>query len=246
MKRILSTLALAAVSMPAFAQQKSGVITYRQTFSVGNVPAGFPKERQFEKVLYFNDAASLYAENPKKKQQAEQYESGNTRIMIHGDGGESDHIIYTDLKAKRVIEQKDFFQRLFLIGKDLPTLKWKITGQQKTVIGFPCQEAVAANERDTIVAWFTTSIPVSSGPEALGGLPGMILEMTMANGDMHMLATSVSAADNDVLAKLKAPVKGKKVTGAEYQQMETKKKEEMLKQFGKNGGVIIMGGPGEH
>ena len=43
-----------------------------------------------------------------------------------------------------------------------------------------------------IVAWFTTAIPVSSGPEGVAQLPGMVLEASIRDGKMKAVASQIN------------------------------------------------------
>ncbi|PZF74048.1 GLPGLI family protein [Taibaiella soli] len=240
MKKIFSAFAL-ALSMPALAQQTTGIITYRQTVSLNlesqdipeSLKAMLPKEQQSEKILYFSPTASLYEASAQKADKNMSYTQGNTNVMMQTNGGEAEHIVYTDLKAKKIVEQEDLMGRVFLIDKDIPVLKWKFTGRQKTIIGLPCMEAVALDKKDSVMVWFTTSIPVNAGPQVYAGLPGMILEMTM--NQVHFVALSVTTADDKTLAKIKAPVKGKKVTEEEFEKITEQKIDELRKQYGGGG-----------
>ena len=91
------------------------------------------------------------------------------RIM---NGGESDKI-FCDLKEKKKTEQKEFMTRMFLVESDLAKSEWKITGNIRNILGYNCQEAILKDTAKTVKAWFTASIPVSSGPAGFGGLPGI-------------------------------------------------------------------------
>jgi GLPGLI family protein len=81
----------------------------------------------------------------------------------------------------------------------------------------------------TVVAWFTTDIPVSVGPgsEMVGQLPGAILELDVANGRNVIKAVEVSPKVS--VSKIKAPSKGKKVTQAEFVAERERITNEMMK-----------------
>jgi GLPGLI family protein len=88
----------------------------------------------------------------------------------------------------------------------------------------------------TVIAWFTTDIPVSVGPENPGQLPGIILEMETNRGRTRYTALEIQAKPN--LSAIKEPTKGKKVTRAEYTS-ETKK---LMDEMQKNGGLRFRAG----
>lgn len=54
--------------------------------------------------------------------------------------------------------------------------KWKFADGEKVFAGLRCQKAYFLDEAgDTTLAWYAPSLPLSGGPEAFGGTPGMIL-----------------------------------------------------------------------
>ena len=60
--------------------------------------------------------------------------------------------------------------------------EWEILDEYKTILGFACQKAISRvgdkfDPRYVEEAWFTTDIPVSTGPHSFHGLPGLILEL---------------------------------------------------------------------
>ncbi|MBS1642798.1 MAG: GLPGLI family protein [Bacteroidetes bacterium] len=64
----------------------------------------------------------------------------------------------------------------YLVEDNCPRIQWKINNIQKTIKGFHCQNASGYFRGRTYEVWFTTEIPISSGPWKLFGLPGLILE----------------------------------------------------------------------
>lgn len=229
---------------PAIAQVSSGTIRYEETLKMElpNDPEAarfanmLPREQHVGKVLHFSETAALYL--PEKKKEAEDEAvsgEGGVRMRIRMDVPQDR--IYTDLKAGRTIEQRDFMGRKFLVSGMTEKPAWKLTGRQQDVLSYPCQEAVWTTDKDTVTAWFTTAIPVSAGPDGWTGLPGMILEGTR-NRDYEIKAVAVTPgpADEKVLVQ---PKEGKKVTKEEFRSIVDAKRRELREQFGGNGNVII-------
>lgn len=239
-------LPLLLVATPVLAQQTSGTIHYEQTIAFDlkdqNLPEGMagllPTEQKISSVLYFSPDAALYEHVEKEKPEQESgYRSGNIVIEI------DQHIprdkVYTDLKSKKITEQKDFMDRLFLLETPAEAQKWKFTGMQKKILDLACMEAVNMEGKDTITAWYTTAIPVNAGPQTISGLPGMILEAHIGS-DVHITATKIEAGNDRTSQMIKAPSKGKKISQAEYDKMVQEKTEALQKQYGGEGDVIIM------
>jgi GLPGLI family protein len=67
---------------------------------------------------------------------------------------------------------------LFYIGYAfaMPEIQWSITNEEKDIGNIPCQKATARVKGRLYDAWFAPSLPFSTGPWKLHGLPGLILE----------------------------------------------------------------------
>ncbi|MBC7438758.1 MAG: GLPGLI family protein [Flavobacterium sp.] len=85
----------------------------------------------------------------------------------------------------------------------------------------------------TITAWYTPEIPINQGPENYWGLPGLILEVN--NGKTTILCSKVVMNNKDK-KEIKAPINGKVVTQREYDEIVTKKIEEMKEMYKSQGG----------
>lgn len=84
-------------------------------------------------------------------------------------------------------------------------------------------------DTSNIVAWFTSSIPVSAGPaEFQGQLPGLILEMDVKDGTQTFKAISISEKAD--LAVIKEPSGKKHYTPEEYK----KERDKMMKEMEQN------------
>lgn len=228
------------------AQRTSGSITYEKTITFDikaqNMPesmAGLlPKQQKALSVLYFNRDASLYEHKENEKSEQESgYRSDNVMVQV-SIKGERDKV-YTDLKNKQITEQKEFMDRMFLLDIPVESHKWKFTGMQKKILDMPCLQAVTIEGNDTVTAWYTTAIPVNAGPQTFSGLPGMILEAHIGSS-RHLVATKIEDGDDNLVKMIKAPTKGKKISKADYDKMVQQKTEELQKQYGGNGNVIIM------
>jgi GLPGLI family protein len=70
-------------------------------------------------------------------------------------------------------------------------------------------------KKQTITAWFAQDIPVQAGPERFFGLPGLILELDVNDGDVTIIASKVEFKKLTNEFSLKK-MKGKKISDAEY------------------------------
>lgn len=229
---------------------EQGVITYEQVIKIefdrSRVPEGMgdmakliPKEQRFQKLLTFTSSTSSYVAKEQDEEVVEQRGPGHRmRMMME----RADDVTFTDLKKARTVEQKEFFGRMFLIKSDIEKLAWKVTGEQKEILGYPCMMATAMKDTTEITAWFTPAIPANFGPETMGGqLPGMVMEMSLDKGKITMTAIDVEAREVKK-SEISEPKKGKEVTREEYREIVVTKMKEMREERGGRPG----GGPGGH
>jgi GLPGLI family protein len=244
-------LAILAFLLPilASAQATEGKIIFTQTIKLDiqlpddapeEMKKMLPSEQKSQQVLLFNENAALYRDlNDEDK--------GIDLKHDDGEGGEiqikmmrPQSVLYRDIPNDKVVESREFMGRNFLV-KDAPqTYKWKMLGEKKTILGHNCQKAELVDTSKQVIAWFTTDIPVSVGPETYYGLPGCILEMDIDKGKRTYTANKIELAP---LAKdaIKEPTKGKECTRAEYDKtVEEKMKEMGMDNGGKPGAKFMI------
>lgn len=101
--------------------------------------------------------------------------------------------IYTDLTTNSKVSQRKVFEETFLIKDSTRNIKWKITDETRTIAGYACRRANAIIlDSIYVVAFYTTEIPVSGGPESFCGLPGMILGVALPHENLTWFATKVT------------------------------------------------------
>lgn len=237
---------LLTLASPTLAQT-SGRIEYSEKVKLvlhveGNAEEdminSLPKEHISQKELLFNSSASIYQSNKQKaaNKDKETMDGDGAHVMIKMK--EPDDKVYCDLINKLKTEQRDFMSRLFLVESNLSNLQWKLTGEQKMILNYPCQEALLKDSSKTVRVWFTPSLPISSGPNGYGNLPGIILEADWDNGKVNIVATKIELKEIDT-SFLKKPKDGKKVTKEAFEKIKEEKRKEMEAENGGNGNVII-------
>ena len=146
------------------------------------------------------------------------------------------NVVYTDYKKNITISQKPVFEETFLMEDSLLKIKWKLTGDIRTIAGFDCRKAVGIlNDSIAVFAFYTDELMVQGGPEGIHGLPGMILGVGIPRLHTTWFATRVEV--NGVNLALISPAKkGKKVNRAAMIQSL----ERVLKQWGTYGSKMIV------
>lgn len=230
----------------AIAQNNEGEIVYTQTIKLEiNLPEGhedmaasLPSEQTSEMLLYFTPKESLYQNAPEDEQGDDVVEAGDGNVQVRMViMRPSENKLYKDLAKAQKVQKEEFFGKLFLISGDLEKFPWRLTGEQKKILDFNCQQAVFSDEERNVEVWFTPEIPVSSGPGEYGQLPGMILEVSIDDGQRHIVADKVNFKTLEE-GTIVAPKKGKKVSAEEFEAIQEAKMKEMEEEMG-GGGMRI-------
>jgi len=203
------------------AQKTEGVVTYNRTTDWISIASklkymsqeeidrwkltwGNSERKGTNFELYFKDNKSVYTY--KEEEESSDYSWRKTKLVLTRD--------YTKGTLKDLREE---MSTTFLLEEELPKTKWKILNEIKEIEGYLCMKAETTNpvKGQTIHAWFTDAIPFNGGPEGYGGLPGLIMELDINEGDALITATKVEL--ERVIDKLPIPkkMKGKKTTREE-------------------------------
>lgn len=181
-----------------------------------------PKERQALKILLYTKDNALYKKDDTGAEEDIALQSGGA--MVNFRMSEPDNMMFTDMKNRVQIEQREFMSRMFLIESDMTLSPWKLTGNEREILGFPCQEAVMEQDSVKTIAWFTPAIPLPIGPASYNNLPGVVLAVDINDGRRTITATGIKP---DQPKKIDKPKSGKKVTEAEFKKIVDEKMKEM-------------------
>ena len=222
------------ISTFSFGQQFQGVINYKHTqyFEFENMPADAPKSQATFKRLFFTDLESLYETNMDIKIEEAEAE-GMRGMMMRRFRDRSERILHKNLDTDIMIEQMGFFGKDFLVTDTIVLQQWKISaGEQKDIAGYTCIKAILKDTSSRqIIAFFTPQIPVSTGPDFYGSLPGMILEIQSAQ--THIIATEVNL--QPLTKAIMPPKKGEKMNRAKFEKLRAEKTKEMREMWGNRG-----------
>jgi GLPGLI family protein len=268
MKRILTMTGALLMIVLVHAQQKEGKVIYDRTVQMQVSFAGMneemqrmiPKSRTDKFELSFGNNQSLW-------RQAEQEDDGETSFGGEGGGmqirmvaGGSNDVVYNNFETGKKVEKREMFDKTFIIDDSTRPLKWKMTGETKTILGHACMKATTTNisgprmrmtmedgkmerkeviDTSNIVAWFASDIPVPAGPaEYQGTLPGLVLEMDINEGRQVFKATEILTKVD--VASIKEPTGKKRYSAEEFRKERDKMLEEMQKNNTGGGRRIIM------
>lgn len=119
--------------------------------------------------------------------------------------------VQTDFDKQRIVDEKNVYERDYLITDSLPHYHWKLTGEYREIAGYNCRKAsTIIMDSVYVIAFYTDAIPVSGGPELFNGLPGMIMGIVIPRMHTTFFATKVETQIPDRNEFAIRPTKGSK------------------------------------
>jgi GLPGLI family protein len=225
---LLLALLTLAVVWPAVAQPLQGMVTYERVQYQSKVYARLTFLSQEEKdrikmtwgnedewktkmKLYFSPERSKYT------YLNTQGESEDGRYSWR----QTEYEIYRDFENEKKTEVIQMLGRTYLVEDSLVEPRWKIMNQIKDIAGHVCMLAVTEDtiRKQKISAWFADDLPVPAGPEQYFGLPGLILELNINDGDVIITASAIELKPVEEELKLPKKIKGKKITTREHDRL---------------------------
>lgn len=248
-----------AARSPQHAAAQSGTVTYTHTIVLDfKLP---PEMDQFAQqfkdmipesisksyVLDFNETLSsmrLLEEEDEgestsatKKQGADRMVEMMVSFSPSGSSGSGPQLIASvgNLDDGTYTNHYKFRTRDFLVAGELPELAWKLTGEEGMLLDRQVMKATATMDTVSVEAWFAPEIPAPFGPGNYGGLPGLILMLSLDDGSKLYEATSIEL---DTEMEITVPEKGRSVTQEEFEKLVQERMEERVSGFRS---VIIRG-----
>lgn len=224
------------------------------------IASQLPRSRTDQYELLFGNNQSLWQYVPDANSEGDpntfSTSSGGNTMVFRFAGGSND-ISYCNLEKGTRVDQREIADKNYVVTDSIRKLDWKLTNETKTILNYTARKAISVRigtrsqmsmengemkreqvpDTVSIVAWFTTDIPVAVGPGTYQGqLPGLILELEENNGRTLFKAVEVSPKVS--LSKIKEPKDGKKITAVEFDKEREKIMEEMRKNM-PNGNMRI-------
>jgi GLPGLI family protein len=226
MKRILFVMIAGLVVQVSAAQVQDGKIVYERKANMHkrlsaeqeNLKNMIPEFDVSKVELIFSGHESIYRRVQEEEDIRETAgEPGDRQVFRMRIGG--DNQLYKNYTTMKAAELTELGPKKYVIEDSVRVTGWKLDeSETKQVKGYTCKKATATLQNGRpVVAWYTEQILSPSGPENWGGLPGMILELNM--GDGEMIFTAIEVSDKGDKKLVSAPTGGKKITRKEYQKM---------------------------
>ena len=154
--------------------QVQAQIVYKRTVTLGQ------GDHFYFDTLKFSNNKLLYIENHKMDQW---WTEQKWRITIHPE----DRKRYINMNTQELVDQQfNFDKKHYELkkAKEAP-FEWTLLNEFKKIGKYKVQKATTHQiafdgEKLEVTAWFTPEIPIGVGPDAIWGLPGLIIEMRIA------------------------------------------------------------------
>jgi GLPGLI family protein len=224
MKKLLFTGAILYLSTfslitAARAQVASGKIVYERKINLHRgitdeqTKAMVPEFRTGNYQLFFSDSISVYKPAP-QDEMPDPFNSNNGGIIIRL--GPSDNaVLYKNFGSHTLVMQAELEEKKYLVSDSLNQDPWKLGEETKTILNHVCKKATRKDQQNrNVAAWYATDIPVPSGPDRFGSLPGLILLLDINEGEIVFTAQEISPRVDK--KELKAPSDGKPITAADF------------------------------
>lgn len=171
-------------------------------------------ENKTKMKLYFSPSKSIYTYN------SDQNESEDGTYTWR----QSDFIVSKNFDTEQSLEVHEMIGKTYILDDTLRAPKWRIMNQLKDINGYICMKAVTKDtvRKQDITAWFTDTLPSMAGPERYFGLPGVILELEINDGDVIMTAEKIEFKNVEEELKMKKLPKGKKIDEKTYNSLISK------------------------
>jgi GLPGLI family protein len=158
--------------------------------------------------LYFSDNVSHFVDS---EERAEPEDEGWSWRR-------DQYSIRRDFATNTMQDVIELLGKVYIVEDSLHFPSWKVKNDLKEVAGHLCMNATWYDslKMQNIDVWFALDMPGSFGPDRLGGLPGVILEVNVNNGGMVMVADKIQTVPSAQLLEHPKKPKGKKVTEAAY------------------------------
>ena len=231
---------LALLLVPLTASAQEGAVLFERTIKYEfDVPERFrdkiPTRSATPMLLLFNGAASLMKEaSPEDKEAPRAYSDRRAQGMAlrlrMGSGSRADREsiqdTFVDYENEILTETRVFMGRAFRITDAKPALAWKITGEESTFLGRRVLKATAIEDSSRVEAWFTPEIPAPAGPGHFGGLPGVILVLSVDDARIVYSATEIHLKGQGEIV-IELPAEGGAISRAQYEEMVSEKLQEV-------------------
>ncbi|MDR1199601.1 MAG: GLPGLI family protein [Prevotellaceae bacterium] len=99
--------------------------------------------------------------------------------------------LYFNYPSGKITVFDKIFADKYEYVEDIESIKWKLSGEIKSIIGYDCRKATCTFRGRDYEVWYTPDIPVNAGVWKFSGLSGLILKITELKNQIQFECISV-------------------------------------------------------
>ena len=224
-KHIIGVALLFSSFFTLQAQVREGRIVYERKINMHrsladeSMKSMVPEFSTSKAELLFTGDESIWRNVQEEADIRDQAGDDPNRPVIRMNFGSTDDVTYKNYKDEKMVQQREMGPKKYLIEDSFPHHVWKPETDTQTIAGHLCKKATThGKQNNVVVAWYAEDIQSPSGPEAYGGLPGLILQLNSNDGEMMFTAVEIDTKGLDKRL-VRTPTDGKKITRADFSKM---------------------------
>ena len=221
-KTIILFLVVLTLMSEVNAQNVQGIVTYNRKVDWISIMSRLPFMTQEE----IERNRLTWGKYERQGRNYNLYIKGSKSLYTYGEEDtergwswkNEEYVLIRDSSSGKANDLVGFLGKKYLLKEKAPKTKWKILNEIKEVEGFLCMKAETRDttKNQVIHVWFADGINFSGGPDGYGGLPGLILELNVNNGDAIVTATNISLDQAEVKLPIPKKMKGKEISFADF------------------------------
>jgi GLPGLI family protein len=199
----------------------SGKIIYQAEIKLDKSSTLEP--RSYKTVVYFTNEESV-------SEDFENTSANESETSFFIDLAKDMHFfVYKNYQTNEMISSEMLVDKLVRIQDTIPFMNWQLTREGKKVQDISCFKATGHFRGRDYIAWYAPDIPVNRGPWKFGGLPGLIVEISDVDDEVHfnLLGYSPGLTKKEK-AKIHAPQSGNIMTFDKYYDLWNTKSRELV------------------
>lgn len=219
--------------------------TMMSSDQMSQIQASIKKQMDREYILTFNSMESTWKQVESLGGGPVSASSGGMTLMFNSGG--ADRILYKNMLDQSFEKEEDLMGKEFLVKDVLEPFDWELTAETKKIGNYNAQKATytkivdskkfstgmtemeASKDTLQVIAWYTSEIQVSQGPENYFGLPGLILEVQSRGRVLICDKIELNPSANPV--KIERPKRGKLISSDEFKVLQDESMNQMMNRY---------------
>lgn len=143
--------------------------------------------------LYIVNNESIFKLHDERESGIDEKKSREDYWVVVNNDKTSKLIYSTERKA---ITRIPLYKKEIIYSTDNSSMNYELTGNNKKIDIYNCQEAKLSLNGRKYIIWFTPEVPVNFGPYKINGLPGLVMEVIEETNKVKIAFKSLKKLTN--------------------------------------------------